>query len=151
MTDNLTDIDFFDPSKVLYNICQKHSNRLIIAQLNINSLKNKFSTLSAMIKNNIDILSLLSETKIDSSFPTAQFHIDGFTIYRCHRNENGGDLILYVREDAPSTLLKIDSEIEAFYIELNIRKKKSLLCCSYNPKNNLITKYLAEIGENLDN
>ena len=75
-----------------------------------------------MIKNNIYIL-LLSETKIDSSFPTAQFHMDGFTIYRRDRNENGGGLILYVREDVPSTLLKIDSEIEAFYIELNIRKK----------------------------
>ena len=123
MTDNLTDTDSFDPSKVLYNIRQKHSNRLIIAQLNINSLRNKFSTLSAMTKNNIDIL-LLSETKIDSSFPTAQFHIDRFTIYRCDRNENGGGLILYGRKDVPSTLLKIDSEIEAFYIELNIRKKK---------------------------
>ena len=30
MTDNLPDIDSFDPSKVLYNIRQKHSNRLII-------------------------------------------------------------------------------------------------------------------------
>ena len=102
-----------------------------------------------MIKNNIDIL-LLSETKIDSSFPAAQFHIDGFTIYRHDRNEIGDGLILYVREDVPSTLLKIDSETEAFYIELNIRKKKSLLCCSYNPKKNLITKHLAEIGKNLD-
>ena len=72
-----------------------------------------------MIKNNIDIL-LLSETKIDSSFPTAQFHIDGFTIYIRDRNENGGGLILYVREDVPSTLLKIDSDIEAFYKEEEI-------------------------------
>ena len=149
MTDNLTDIDSFDPSKVLYSIRQKHSNRLIIAQLNINSLRNKLSTLSAMIKNNIDIL-LLSETKIDTSFPTAQFHIDGFTIYRRVRNENGGGLILYVKEDVPSTLLKIDSEIEAFYTELNIRKKKSLLCCSHDPKKNLITKHLDEISKNLD-
>ena len=75
--------------------------------------------------NKDDDILLLSETKIDSSFPTAQFHVDGFTIYRY-------------------------SEIEAFYIELNIRKKKSLLCCSYNPKKNLITKHLAEIGKKLD-
>ena len=34
-----------------------------------------------MIKDNIDIL-LISETKIDSSFPTVQFHIDGYTIHR---------------------------------------------------------------------
>ena len=55
--------------KVLKNIRQKHSNRLVIAQLNINSIRNKFTSLSNMIKDNIDIL-LISETKIDSSFPT---------------------------------------------------------------------------------
>ena len=76
-----------------------------------------------MIQDNIDIL-LISETKIDSSFPTVQFHIDGYTIHRHDRNENGGGLLLYVREDVPSTLLKTDSEIEAFYVELNVRKKK---------------------------
>ena len=49
-----------------------------------------------MIKDNVDIL-LTSETKIDSSFPTAQFHIDGYIIYRRDRNENGGGLLLYIR------------------------------------------------------
>ena len=76
-----------------------------------------------MIKDNVDIL-LISETKIDSSFPTAQFHIDGYTIYRRDRNENGGSLLLYIRDDVPSTLLKIDPNFEAFYVELNIRKRK---------------------------
>ena len=119
--------------KVLKNIRQKHSNRLlVIAQLNINSIRNKFTSLSNMIKDNIDIW-LISETKIDSSFPTVQFHIDGYTIHRRDRNENGGALLLYVREDVSSTLLKTDSEIEAFYVEINVRKKKWLLCCSYNP------------------
>ena len=97
-----------------------------------------------MIKNNIDIL-LLSDTKIDSSFPTAQFHIDGFTIYRRDRMKLEGGLILHVREDVPSTLLKIDSEIEAFYIELNIRKKKSLLCCSYNAKRIILQNTLLKL------
>ena len=135
--------------KVLKNILQKHSNRLVIAQLNINSIRNKFTSLSNMIKDNIDIL-LISETKIDSSFPTVQFHIDGYTIHRRDRNENGGGLLLYVREDVPSTLLKTDSEIEAFYVELNVRKKKWLLYCSYNPSKNSITNHLAEIGKNND-
>ena len=84
--------------KVLKNIRQKHSNRLVIAQLNINSIRNKFTSLPNMIKDSIDIL-LISETKIDSSFPTVQFHIDGYTIHRRDRNENGGGLLLYVRED----------------------------------------------------
>ena len=126
-----------------------NSNRLLIAQLNVNSLRNKFTSLSTMIKNNVDIL-LISETKTESSFPTAQFHIDGYSICRRDRNENGGGLLLYIRDDLPLTLLKIDPNFEAFYVELNIRKRKSLLCCSYNPNKNLINKHLDEIGRNLD-
>ena len=144
--DDLADID---PVKVWNNILQKHSNRLVIAQLNINSLRNKFASLSTMIKDYVDLL-LISETKIDSSFPTAQFHIDGYTIHRRNRDENGDSLLLYVREDVPSALLKTDSEIEAFYVELTVRKKKWLLCCSYNSNKTFITKHLAEIGRNGD-
>ena len=104
--DDLVDID---PVKVLNNIRQKHSNRLVIAQWNINSLRNKFASLATMIKDYVDLL-LISETKIDSSFPTAQFHIDGYTIHRRDRDENGGGLLLYVREDVSSAFLKTDSE-----------------------------------------
>ena len=143
------DLEDFDPVRVMDNIRQKHSNMLVIAQLNIDSLRNKFALLSTMIKDYVDLL-LISETKIDSSFPTAQFHIDGYTIHRRDRDENGGGLLLYVREDVPSALLKSDSEIEAFYVELTIRKKKWLLCCSYNPNKTFITKHLAEIGRNQD-
>ena len=131
------------------NICQKHSNRLVIAQLNTNSLRNKFTSLSTMIKDYIDLL-LISETKIDSSFPTAQFHIDGCTIHRRDRDENGDGSLPYVREDVSWAILKTDSEIEAFYVELTIREKKWLLCCSYNPNKTFITKHLAEIGRNRD-
>ena len=59
-----------------------NSKRLVIAQLNFNSLKNKFTLLSTMIKDNVDII-LISENKTDSSFPTAQFYMDVYTIYRC--------------------------------------------------------------------
>ena len=55
-----------------------------------------------------------------------------------------------MREDILSNLLRIDSEIEDFYIELNIRIKRFLLCYSYNPKKNHITKHLAVISKNLD-
>ena len=39
-----------NPVQVLKNIRQKHSNWLVIDQLNINSLRNKFALLSGMIK-----------------------------------------------------------------------------------------------------
>ena len=77
-----------DPSKIIGSLRQKHPNRLIIGLSNINSIRNKFDSLNDILKNNIDVL-LLSETKIDSSFPKAQFEIDGFTVYRRDRNEDG--------------------------------------------------------------
>ena len=52
-----------------------------MAQLNINSLSNKFDSLARMLHNNLDIL-LISETKIDSSFPTAWFQIESYRTYR---------------------------------------------------------------------
>ena len=46
--------------------------------------------LSDQIKGNIDVL-LVSETKIDDSFPIRNFLMDGFrTLYRLDRNSNGG-------------------------------------------------------------
>ena len=57
--------------------------------------------LSDLIKGYIVIL-LVSETKIDSSFTTSQFLIPGFLPpFRLDRSKNGGDLLLYVREDIP--------------------------------------------------
>ena len=72
----------------------KHFNRIIIAHLNINSIRNKFDTLSDLIQGNLDLL-LVSETKIDCSFPTTQFLIPGFSSpFRLDRSKYGGGLLL---------------------------------------------------------
>ena len=132
------------------NIRSKNPNILIIAQLKINSLRYKLDSLVKILHSNVDIL-LISETKTDSSFPTAQFKIEGYTTYRLDRNSNGGGILLYVREDIPSTLLNTELLIEGFCIEINIRKKKWLLVCTYNPNKNLILNHLKEIRKSLDN
>ena len=132
------------------NIRCKNINRLIFAQLNINSLRNKSESLQHIINKNIDVL-LISETKIDSSFPSVQFHLESYaTPYRLDRNANGGGILLYIREDIPSKLLNTDLSIEGFFVEIRLRKKKWLLCSSYNPKKNLIANHLNCIGRNLD-
>ena len=146
---SLVDESFLDSDKNLKNIRLKNSNRLIIAQLNINSLRNKFDFLVQIMSNNVDLF-LVSETKIDSSFPNAQFHIAGYTMYRRDRNLNGGGILLYIKEDIPSSLLMIDNYFEAFYVEINIRKRKWLIGCTYNPKSSLISTHLDQIGKNLD-
>ena len=72
--------------------------------------------LSDQTKGNIDVL-LVSETKIDDSFPDGNL-IDGFsTPYRLGRNSNGGGLLLFVREDIPSNLVEAEAKpIEGLYI-----------------------------------
>ena len=79
---------------------------------------------------------MISETKIDDSFPLTQFLIEGFTTpYRLDRNGSGGGILVYIREDIPSKLIPTDfSNREGFFLELNFRKKKWVLCCSYNPQ-----------------
>ena len=81
--------------------------------------------LSDQIKGNMDVL-LVLETKIDDSFPIRSFLIDGFsTPYRLHRNSNGSGLMLFVREDIPSSLVEAEAKpIEGCYIELNLRNYK---------------------------
>ena len=94
---------------------------------------------------------MISETKIDNSFPTMQFHIEGYCIYRLDRNEYGGGILVYVREDIPSKFIPMQSSsIEGFFIELNLRCKKWLLSCSYNPHRSMIAEHLSIIGKNLD-
>ena len=93
-------------------------NRPIIAQLNINSIRNKFKFLEKDICANLDIL-LISETKLDDSFPSAQFLLDGFSKpYRLDRCSNGGGILLYIRDDIPSRLFQIQIKLKVFLLRL---------------------------------
>ena len=74
ITENLNDEEEIttlagnDPTKLLKNMKDTNVDRIIIAHLNIYSIRNKFDALKTMIAGNIDIL-LISETKLDESFP----------------------------------------------------------------------------------
>ena len=109
--------------------------------------------LQGVIKDRVDIF-LVSETKIDKSFPVGQFLIKGYsTPFRLDRNQRGGGLLLYVREDIPCKILNeysSEKAIESFFVEINLRSKKWLLSCSYNPSINLIAEHLHSIGRGLD-
>ena len=53
--------------------CLEHFNTLVVGHLNINSIRNKFEMIVETIAN-FDIF-LISESKIDSTFPKVQFKI----------------------------------------------------------------------------
>ena len=61
-----------------------------------------------IIGNNIDIF-LISETKLNATFPESQFLIDGFfPPYRKDRTDKGGGLLIYVRDHIPSRQLNAE-------------------------------------------
>ena len=58
--------------------------------------------------------------------------------------------MLFIREDIPSKFLAAeDSPTEGFYVEINLRKKLWLLCCSFNPKKSNIRAHLECLNKNL--
>ena len=68
--------------------------------------------------------------------------IEGFgKPFRLDRNRNGGGIM---------SLIRSDISFESFYVELNFRKKKWLLNCSYNPNNNNIESHLNCLSMSID-
>ena len=72
---------------------------------------------------------MVSETKLDDSFPEAQFLIEGFhSPFRFDQNSNGGGIMLYVQEDMPTKLLSHDFPgVENRFVEIKLHKKNGLL------------------------
>ena len=114
-------------------------------------MRNKFQFLEKDICANLDIL-LILETKLDDSFSSAQSLLDGFSKpYRLDRCSNGGGILLYIRDDIPSRLLSNSNKTESIFTEINFRKKKWLICASYNPHKSNISNYMHPLGKGPDN
>ena len=65
----------------------KYSKNIIFAYLNINSIRNKLDSVRAAIVNYVDVF-IAADTKINKSFPTAQFAVDRFCKpSRCYRQK----------------------------------------------------------------
>ena len=140
-----------DAKQILKNIRNSNVNKLTFGHLNINSLRNKFDQLTEMVKGFVDIF-LISESKLDDSFPEGQFTIDGYHApFMFDRHGNGGGLLLYVREDIPAKVLHSDfPAAESFYAEIILHKKRWLINCSYNPHKNNICRHLEVVTKTLD-
>ena len=90
----------------------KYPQNPIIAQINIDSIRNKFETLVSLVTS---------------------------------------DMMMMMK--VISKLLKIDnlpSDEEAIFIEMNIKNKKWLLCCTYNPNKSLIESHLRQLQKQLE-
>ena len=106
------DKNSFDSGLFLENVKLKNNHKLVIGNVNINSISKfhiyLFDNLKLIIQGKVDVL-VITQTKTDTSFPLNQFEIQGYSKpCRFDRNRNGGD----VREDIPSRQSKIDNTPE---------------------------------------
>ena len=101
----------------LHEIRLKKLNRLIFAHVNIITIY-------------IDVL-LISETKLNASFLSSQFLLDGFTSpYRLDWTQRGGNIMVFIREDIPSKSLNVVNPVgenENLLVEINLPSENGLL------------------------
>ena len=111
------------------SIKAKHPKNLFFGHLNVNSIRNKFVSIQELIKRTFDIF-LISETKIDDSFPNAQFKIEGYKSFRKDRDAFGGGLLFYVNEKLNCRSLEIylfNATIKILPLKFRLLNSKWLL------------------------
>ena len=113
-------------------------NNVIFSYLNINSIRNKFDNLKLIIDEHIDIL-CVAESKIDNSFPTAQFSCLGYHKHKPYRldiSDSRGGLLVYLKSHLLSRRLTnytTPKDIEIIPFELNLKKEKWMFISIYRP------------------
>ena len=83
-----------------------------------------------VIENNTDVL-LTSEAKLDVSFSSSKFFLNGFTPpYKLDRTQFVRGLMLFMREDITPKLLKADTSfsglLRTYYLKLIYAPRKGL-------------------------
>ena len=115
------------PYKDLKDMRTKCPKNPIIAHLNINSIRNKFCELKDLITSNSLNIVVLSETKIDYTFPKSRFQIPGYKVpYREDRNAHGSGLLVYIKNSIKSKRINSfeENQIENICLEINLMTQK---------------------------
>ena len=126
----------------------------MLGYLNINSLRNKIIDLREfLLQTSLDYI-VVSETKLNNEFPSAQLHISDYEIRaRRDRNKHGGGLIEFVRKGIickrQSSLETIQSECVCS--ELTFSKKKWIIFSIYRPPStNNLAQFFHEMNISLN-
>ena len=135
MLSNANDVD----NKVREeNQLKRCANNVKLGHLNINSIGGfKFFEIKNMLGNHLSDTMVLSETKIDNSFPDSQSYVKGFKLYRQDRTNFGGGLIIYARSDLLTKHIKNikTTDLEAITVEVRTQKTspRFILAGLYRP------------------
>ena len=132
-----TEKDSVDNWSDLKALRYNNVSNLIIGFNNINSIRNKYVCLKDILDDNlVDVFSVL-ETKIDDSFPDAQFKHPEYAITRQDCTSNSAGILTYVRSDIAHVrcqeLEVNDTSLHSLCLELTIRKERWIIITLYRP------------------
>lgn len=106
---------------------RKHnSHNAFVAHFNIDSTQNKFEELKLLNDSLRAQILILSENKIDRSYPDDQFRLQGYNMYIRDRCKGGGGPIAYFSTFIPSKRMKLPKTYktqEAIAVECTIGRK----------------------------
>ena len=118
----------------MFDLKSNNPSNLNFAYLNINSVRNKFENFKEIINGNV-FISTIEETKLDGSFPTSQFELEGYySPFRLDITKQSGGLLVYIKSSIPSRQLSygsIRNSIQAISFEINLRQEKWLVISIY--------------------
>jgi len=148
--EDTTDLIEIDP------LCRKKFKNPKIGYLNINTLQNKIVDLRSIAKD-IDFAFLaISETKLNDSYPSAQFLIDGY--YNPHEfrrdrpYNSGGGLLVYIRKGIPCKRLRKfeHPDIEAIIVEIQIGSRKWCVISIYRSEDVTPGIFIEKLSKSVD-
>ena len=115
----------------------RHPKNCIFAYININSLRYKFPELKPVIFKLQPAVFSIAETKLDESFNTGQFILEGYhPPFRRDRTAYGGGLMVYVRSDIPCRRLDYHTPfVESISLEVIINKTPWNVISAYKSPN----------------
>ena len=101
----------------------------------------------------VDCFSII-ESKIDDSFPDAQFAVEGYNLLRQDRTDSSGGLMTYVRSDLPH-IRRADFEInndcfQSLCIEISVNKEIWLVNTIYRPPSSSLEEYSLALHSSAD-
>ena len=133
---------------------QANLNNPFISYLNLNSLRCKIIDIREVLcKAQLEIIAL-SETKLNSEFPDAQFKIEGYRFppFRKDRDEYGGGLMIFVRNYIITRRLHDfePKDLKCICIELTLSKKKWVIFSVYRPQSENVSGFFDKLANSID-
>lgn len=84
----------------IQNIAKNYIKNCKIGHINANSIAGfKLYEIKQWLTQGLFDILVISETKVNETFPNSHFHVDGFRFVRRDRDIHGGGIMMYIRSD----------------------------------------------------